>query len=38
MNILLVGAGLSGAVIGRELAEDGHQVTIVESRDHIAGN
>lgn len=38
MNILLVGAGLSGAVIGRELAEDGHQITIVESRDHIAGN
>ncbi|SMR83586.1 UDP-galactopyranose mutase [Aliiroseovarius halocynthiae] len=38
MNILLVGAGLSGAVIGRELAEDGHQVTIVESRDHVAGN
>lgn len=38
MNILLVGAGLSGAVIGRELAEDGHKVTIVESRDHIAGN
>ncbi|MEC7962619.1 MAG: UDP-galactopyranose mutase [Pseudomonadota bacterium] len=38
MNILLVGAGLSGAVIGRQLAEAGHQVTIFEARDHIAGN
>lgn len=38
MHILLVGAGLSGAVIGRQLAEAGHQITIVESRDHIAGN
>ena len=38
MNILLVGAGLSGAVIGRKLAEEGHQITIVDSRDHIAGN
>lgn len=38
MHILLVGAGLSGAVIGRKLAEAGHQITIVESRDHVAGN
>ena len=38
MHILQVGAGLSGAVIGRQLAEAGHQITIVESRDHIAGN
>ncbi|WP_417806473.1 UDP-galactopyranose mutase [Thioclava sp.] len=38
MNILLVGAGLSGAVIGRKLAEAGHSVTIVDSRPHIAGN
>lgn len=38
MHILLVGAGLSGAVIGRTLAEAGHQITIVEARDHIAGN
>jgi len=34
----LVGAGLSGAVIGRQLAEAGHQITIVESRNHVAGN
>lgn len=38
MNILLVGAGLSGAVIGRTLAEEGHDITIIDSRDHIGGN
>ncbi|QFI67806.1 UDP-galactopyranose mutase [Sinorhizobium alkalisoli] len=34
----MVGAGLSGAVIGRELAEAGHQVEVFDTRDHIAGN
>ncbi|MGC9371511.1 MAG: UDP-galactopyranose mutase [Paracoccaceae bacterium] len=38
MDVLLVGAGLSGAVIGRRLAEEGHKVTIVDGRDHIGGN
>lgn len=37
-SILMVGAGLSGAVIGRELAEAGHRVTVVDAREHIAGN
>lgn len=37
-TILIVGAGLSGAVIGRELAEAGHSVEIVDARNHIAGN
>ncbi len=37
-NVLMVGAGISGAVIGRKLAEAGHRVTILESRDHVAGN
>ncbi|WP_206338598.1 UDP-galactopyranose mutase [Antarcticimicrobium sediminis] len=37
-NFLMVGAGLSGAVIGRHLAEAGHQVTVVDSRSHIGGN
>ncbi|WP_298934563.1 UDP-galactopyranose mutase [uncultured Ruegeria sp.] len=37
-RFLMVGAGLSGAVIGRELAEQGHEITIVDSRDHIGGN
>ncbi|OAO06715.1 UDP-galactopyranose mutase [Roseovarius indicus] len=34
----MVGAGLSGAVIGRTLAEAGHDITIVDTRDHIGGN
>lgn len=38
MELLLVGAGLSGAVIGRRLAEAGHQVRIIDSRSHIGGN
>ena len=38
MDILLVGAGFSGAVIGRALAEAGHRCRIIDSRDHIAGN
>ena len=33
----MVGAGLSGAVIGRRLAERGHNVTVVDARDHLAG-
>ncbi|MBB4953559.1 UDP-galactopyranose mutase [Agrobacterium vitis] len=37
-KIAVVGAGLSGAVIGRELAEAGFEVEIFDSRDHIAGN
>ncbi|MDD1496991.1 UDP-galactopyranose mutase [Agrobacterium sp. CNPSo 3708] len=37
-KIAIVGAGLSGAVIGRELAEAGHEVVIFDRRDHIAGN
>lgn len=37
-NILVVGAGFSGAVIGRQLAENGHKVKIIDSRPHLAGN
>ncbi len=37
-SMMIVGAGLSGAVIGRELALAGHRVEIVDARDHIAGN
>ena len=37
-TILIVGAGLSGAVIGRELARQGYRIEIVDSRAHIGGN
>lgn len=37
-RILIVGAGFSGAIIGRQLAEKGHLIQIIDSRDHIAGN
>ncbi|MGH8460792.1 MAG: UDP-galactopyranose mutase [Stenotrophobium sp.] len=35
---VIVGAGLSGSVIARELAEAGHTVTIFDRRRHVAGN
>lgn len=35
---LVVGCGLSGAVIARELAEKGYKVQILERRNHIGGN
>ena len=38
MKILIVGAGFSGAVIAHSLAEAGHNVTVIDSRDHVAGN
>lgn len=38
MKIGMAGAGLSCAVIARELAELGHAVEIFEKRDHVAGN
>lgn len=37
-NVLIVGAGFSGAVIARELAEAGYKVTVFEKRNHVAGN
>ncbi|SLN68480.1 UDP-galactopyranose mutase precursor [Limimaricola soesokkakensis] len=37
-RVLMVGAGLSGAVIGRRLAEAGHDVTVIDARSHVAGN
>lgn len=38
MKFLMVGAGLSGAVIGRHLVEAGHDITVVDTRPHVAGN
>ncbi|WP_163026029.1 UDP-galactopyranose mutase [Chachezhania antarctica] len=37
-HLLMVGAGLSGAVIGRHLAEAGYRITVVDARDHVGGN
>ena len=37
-SILIVGAGFAGAVHARELAEHGYQITLIDKRDHIAGN
>ena len=38
MRYLVVGCGLSGGVVARELAERGEDVTIWDRRDHIGGN
>ena len=38
VRIAVVGAGFSGAVVARELAEAGHQIEVFEARDHVAGN
>lgn len=38
MTIAVVGAGFSGAVVARELAEAGRRVRVFESRPHTAGN
>lgn len=37
-DVLVVGAGFSGAVVARELAERGCAVTVIDKRDHIGGN
>lgn len=38
MDVLVIGCGLSGAVVARHLAEAGKKVVIWERRDHIGGN
>lgn len=38
MSILIVGAGFSGAILARSLAERNYQVSVVDTRDHLAGN
>ncbi len=37
-HIGMAGAGLSCAVIARELAEAGHRITVFDRRAHVAGN
>jgi UDP-galactopyranose mutase len=38
LKVLVVGAGFSGAVLARELAEKGHHICVIDERDHVAGN
>ena len=38
VDCLIVGCGLSGAVVARELAEKGKRITILERRNHVGGN
>ena len=38
MKFIVVGCGISGATVGRLLAEAGNEVEIWDRRDHIAGN
>jgi UDP-galactopyranose mutase len=38
MRYCIVGAGFSGAVMGRALAEAGHKVLVIDERSHVAGN
>lgn len=38
MKFLVVGCGLTGAVISRSLADAGHSIIIIDQRSHIAGN
>lgn len=37
-NVIVIGCGLSGMVIARELANNGKKVHIIEKRNHIGGN
>ena len=38
MRILVVGAGFAGATVAHELTKDGHDVVVIDKRDHIGGN
>jgi UDP-galactopyranose mutase len=37
-RVLIVGAGFSGAVVARRLADAGLRVVVIDQRDHVAGN
>lgn len=38
MKVLVVGAGFAGAVVAREMADAGHEVLVIDKRNHVAGN
>jgi UDP-galactopyranose mutase len=37
-RILIIGAGFSGVTVARILAENGFLITVIDKRDHVAGN
>lgn len=37
-KVLIVGTGLTGATLARQLAENGHQILVIDKRAHLAGN
>jgi UDP-galactopyranose mutase len=37
-DILVVGAGFSGSVVARQLAEENYNITVIDERSHLAGN
>jgi UDP-galactopyranose mutase len=37
-RVLVVGAGMAGAVYARTLADEGYDVTVIDKRNHIGGN
>lgn len=37
-TLLVVGAGFTGAVVARRMAEAGHRAIVIDARDHVAGN
>lgn len=38
LAILIVGAGFTGAVMARQLADNGYTIHVIDKRNHIAGN
>ena len=38
MHYLVVGSGLFGSVFAHEMAKKGHQITVIEKKEHIGGN
>jgi UDP-galactopyranose mutase len=38
MKFAIVGAGFTGAVLAQELAKEGHEISVFDTRNHIAGN
>ena len=38
MDYLIVGAGLTGATLARELTDAGKQCLVIDKRNHIGGN